>query len=50
MLSWRTSAAGPRLSAWQLMSRKDLGVFRVSILGLVVMVLGRYLIVGYLDP
>ena len=25
------------------------GVFRVSILGIVVTVLGRYLIVGYLD-
>ena len=25
-------------------------VFRVSILGVVIMVLGRYLLVGYLDP
>ena len=25
-------------------------VFRVSILGIVIMVLGRYLMVGYLDP
>ena len=26
------------------------GYFSVSILGVVIMVLGRYLIVGYLDP
>ena len=25
-------------------------VLRVSVLGIVIMVLGRYLIVGYLDP